>query len=103
MNDLTIEKLASHEVMENWVIYHDSGDWEQFATVRHEDGWMTATWFQGPARDFIVASQVLFDQGLKILHLLGGWTCDVVGQRAISQVKMTINQRALVEVTLCLA
>jgi hypothetical protein len=55
---------------------------------------MTATWFQGPARDFIEASRKLFDQGGNILHLLGGWTCDVAGTRAISQVKMTINQRA---------
>jgi len=94
MNDLYADKLAIREMVENWVLYRDAGDWERFATVWHEDGWMTATWFQGPARDFIEASRKLFDQGGNILHLLGGWTCDVAGARAISQVKMTINQRA---------
>ena len=94
MNDLYADKLAIREMVENWVLYRDAGDWERFATVWHEDGWMTATWFQGPARDFIEASRKLFDQGGNILHLLGGWTCDVAGTRAISQVKMTINQRA---------
>jgi hypothetical protein len=94
MNHLSEDRLAIREVVENWVLYRDAGDWERFATVWHPDGWMTATWFQGPARDFIEASRVLFDQGGNILHLLGGWTCDISGSRAISQVKMTINQRA---------
>ena len=97
MNDLSADKLAIREMVENWVLYRDAGDWERFATVWHSDGWMTATWFQGPAKDFIEASRKLFDQGANILHLLGGWTCDVAGKRAISQVKMTINQRAMVD------
>ncbi len=94
MSDLFTDKLAIREIVENWVLYRDAGDWERFATVWQADGWMTATWFQGPARDFIEASRKLFDQGGNILHLLGGWTCDISGTRAISQVKMTINQRA---------
>jgi hypothetical protein len=97
MNDLTADKLAIREVVENWVLYRDAGDWERFATVWHADGWMTATWFQGSASDFIEASRKWFNQGANILHLLGGWTCDVAGNRAISQVKMTINQRAQVD------
>jgi hypothetical protein len=94
MNDLTADKLAIREVVENWVLYRDAGDWERFATVWHEDGWMNATWFQGPAKDFIEASRKLFNEGGNILHTLGGWTCDIAGVRAISQVKMTIHQRA---------
>jgi hypothetical protein len=97
MTDLIADKLAIREVVENWVLYRDMGNWERFATVWHSDGWMTATWFQGPARDFIEASRKLFDQGANIHHTLGGWSCDVAGERAISQVKMTINQRATVD------
>ena len=58
---------------------------------------MTATWFQGPATRFIEVSREGFNKGVNILHFLGGFTCDVVAARAISQVKMTINQRALVD------
>lgn len=97
MNELVAEKLAIREVVENWVVYRDEGDWERFATVWHKDGWMTATWFQGPARDFIEVSRKLFDQGGNILHTLSGWTCDINGKRAISQVKMSILQRAPLE------
>ena len=44
------DKLAIREVVENWALWRDAGDWDRFATVWHDDGWMTATWFQGPAR-----------------------------------------------------
>ena len=97
MSDPYADKLTIRELVENWVLYRDAGDWDRFASVWHVDGWMTATWFQGPAAEFIEASRRFFDQGGNILHLLGGWTCDISGSRAISQVKMTINQRAAVD------
>lgn len=95
--DLAGDKTAIRELVENWVLWRDAGDWERFATVWHSDGWMTATWFQGSAADFIQVSKEGFDKGLNILHLLGGWTCEISGNRAISQIKMTIGQRAPVD------
>jgi hypothetical protein len=91
------DKLAIRDTVENWVLWRDAGDWERFATVWHPDGWMTATWFQGPAQQFIAASREGFDRGVQILHTLGGWTCEIAGLRAISQVKMTIHQRAALD------
>jgi SnoaL-like domain len=85
---------AIREVVENWVVWRDAGDWERFATVWHPDGWMTATWFQGPATQFIEISREGFGRGVNILHALNGWSCDINGARAISQAKMNIFQRA---------
>ena len=93
LDELTADKLAIRETVENWVVWRDAGDWERFATVWHADGWMTATWFQGPYADFIKISKKSFDAGVNILHQLGGWSCDIAGDRAISQTKMTILQR----------
>ena len=90
------EELRIRRVIENWALFRDAGDWESFATVWHDDGWMTATWFQGPAADFIQASRAGFDAGVNILHFLGGFTCQVAGERAVTQTKMTIQQRATV-------
>lgn len=101
MDRLLVDKLKIREVVEAWVIYRDSGDWDRFATVWHPDAWMTATWFQGPAREFIKASREAFDRGVNILHQLGGWCCEVAGNRAISQTKMAILQRGVVEGVLC--
>jgi hypothetical protein len=91
------DKLAIREVIDDWVLSSDSGDWERFATVWHDGAWMTATWFQGPAADFQKARRLGFERGVNIIHFLGGTTCDVAGKRAIAQTKMTIDQRATVD------
>jgi SnoaL-like domain len=88
------DRLLIRELVENWALWRDAGDWERFATVWHDDGFMMATWFQGPAPDFIRVSREGFERGVSILHFLGGTTADVAGDRAISQTKMTISQRA---------
>jgi hypothetical protein len=93
----TNDTTAIRELVENWALWRDAGNWERFATVWHDDGWMTATWFQGPAQRFIDVSRDGFERGVSILHFLGGFTCDVAGHRAIAQTKMTINQRAKVD------
>jgi len=97
MTELHVDQLQIREVVENWVVWRDSADWERFATVWHADGWMTATWFQGPAAEFIEVSREGFEAGVNILHMLGGFSCEVEGDRAIAQTKMTIHQRAPVE------
>ena len=91
------EKLAIVETVNNWVLWRDAGDWERFRAVWHDDGWMTATWFQGPAEKFIEVSRAAFDQGASILHFLGGSSVDLKGERAVAQTKMTISQRAAVD------
>jgi hypothetical protein len=95
------EKLAIREVIENWVVWRDAGDWERFRTVWHDDGRMMATWFQGSAEEFIRVSREGFERGVSILHFLGGSSIDLAGERAIAQTKMTINQRALVHGVPC--
>src|SRR5690606_39936139 len=97
MDTTAADKSAIVEVVNNWVIWSDSGDFERFATVWHDDAWMTATWFQGPAREFVEARKRGFERGVSIIHFLGAVTCDVVGARAIAQSKMTIGQRAAVD------
>lgn len=97
MDEQTIDKLQIREIVNKWVIWSDSGDWDRFATVWHDDGWMTATWFQGPAADFVAARRAGFARGVSIIHFLGAITVDVASRRAIAQSKMTINQRATVD------
>ena len=91
------EKGAIVEVVHNWALWRDAGDWERFRTVWHDDGWMTATWFQGPAEEFIKVSKAGFEKGVSILHFLGGSSVDLEGSRAIAQTKMTIIQRGSCE------
>jgi hypothetical protein len=95
------DQRAIRDLVENWVVWRDAGDWERFATVWHDDGVMMATWFQGPAADFIRVSREGFERGVRILHFLGGTSVDLAGERAIAQTKMTITQRTTVEGVEC--
>jgi hypothetical protein len=96
MNSDMQERLAIREVVENWAVWRDAGDWERFRGVWHADGRMMATWFQGTAEEFIAVSREGFEKGVNILHFLGGNSVDIAGNRAVSQTKMTISQRARV-------
>ena len=101
MDSQVLDRLAIRELVENWVLWRDAGDWERFATVWHEDGVMMATWFQGPAKDFIRVTQEGWARGVSILHFLGGTSIDLVANRAIVQTKMTISQRGNVQDVPC--
>jgi len=100
-DDTLADRLAIRDVVESWAIARDSADWERFRAQWHEDGYMMATWFQGPKEDFIRVSQEGFAKGVNILHFTGASQATVNGTRAISQTRMTIMQRGMVHGVLC--
>lgn len=95
------DRFAIRELIENWALWRDAGDWERFATVWAEDSWMSATWFQGTGPDFIRMTIEGWNKGVSILHFLGGTTIDLAGNRAWARTKMTISQRAEVDGVEC--
>ncbi len=96
LQERTQDQLQIRQLIENWILWRDAGDWERFRTVWHDDGRMMATWCQASADGFIEASKAGWARGVSILHFLGGHSADIAGQRAIAQTKMTISQRATV-------
>ena len=101
MQEVMIERQRIREVVENWVVWRDAGDWDRFRTVWHPEARMMATWFQGSAERFIEVSREGWNKGVSILHFLGGSAIDVADARAIAQTKMTISQRASVDGVVC--
>ena len=99
--DETNDRVAIRELIENWAVWRDAGDWARFRTVWHDDGVMMATWFQGPAAEFIRVTKEGWAKGVSILHFLGGTSIELAGHRAIAQTKMTISQRGKVDGVLC--
>jgi hypothetical protein len=95
------DRFEIRELIENWVLWRDAGDWARFRTVWHDDGYMMATWFQGSADEFIRVTVEGWNKGVSILHFLGGCSIDLAGDRAIAQTKMSISQRAKVHEVLC--
>ena len=88
-----IKRTEIRELVEKWVMYRDAADWDNFRTVWADDGRMMATWFWGPAEEFIKVSIKGFERGIYILHFLGGSLVEIEGDRAVAQTKMTISQR----------
>ena len=101
MDGEIVDRLEIRDLIENWAIWRDAGDWARFETVWHDDGVMMATWFQGRAKEFIRVTQEGWVKGVSILHFLGGTSIDLAGNRAIAQTKMTISQRGKVDGVLC--
>ncbi len=95
--DSASDRDEIRDLLENWVIWRDAGDWERFATVWHDDARMNATWFRASAKDFIEGCRRAFDAGVVGVHLLGGISIDLRGTRAVSHTKMQIVQRGEVE------
>jgi hypothetical protein len=101
MDESARERQAIRELIENWALWRDAGDWARFRTVWHDDGRMMATWFQGSADEFIRVTKEGWERGVSILHFLGGSSIEINGVRAIAQTKMTISQRGEVDGVLC--
>jgi hypothetical protein len=89
------------DIIENWVIWRDTGMWRQFRTLWHDDGRMMATWFQGPVDEFIKRGSATFDRGGGGGHFLGGSAIEISGKRAIGQTKMHIMLREAVDGVVC--
>jgi len=97
----TDDRNAIRDIIENWVVWRDAGQWKKFRTLWHDDGVMMATWFQGPVDEFIKRGSEAFDRGGGGGHFLGGVSIEIGGKRAIGQTKMQITNRTPVEGVLC--
>lgn len=97
MDETTLDKLSIRETIESWAIWRDSGDFERLCTCFHDDGRMTATWFAGPADEFVARARASFAKGSMSSHVLGATSIDVSGARAVSQTRMTITSREAIE------
>lgn len=97
MDDAMRDKLAIREVIENWAIWRDTGDFTRLRTCFHDDGVMNATWFRGSADEFVSRGLASFSKGNMSSHVLGATSIDLAGNRAIAQTRMTIASRETID------
>ncbi len=97
-----LDHLAIRELVDNWMMWRDARLWDRIPSLFHEGGSLMTTWGgHSTQEEFAVAAQAGFDAGERMLHSNGGTTVEVVGDRGISQTKLRIMQRGVIEGVLC--
>ena len=101
MDQDTLDRLEIRDLIDNWALWRDAGEWDRFRTVWAKDSWISATWFQGTGEQFLDMTVEGWKKGVSILHFLGGTTIELAGDRAYAQTKMTISQRSKIDGVEC--
>jgi hypothetical protein len=100
--DALRQRARIREVIENFVVWFDAGDFARFRTVWHVDGVMNTTRGKLSAVEFAANAERNWLSGASVgCHFLGGSSIDIVARRAIAQTKVTLNSRLSVEGISC--
>ena len=97
MNDTGLEdRLAIRQLIDDWVMWRDSGDWDRLAATWSPGAFIMTTWCEASAAEFVERSRRSWEAGIYAFHTVNGCSLEVQGDRAIAQTKMSITQRAKV-------
>jgi hypothetical protein len=87
------DKMAISEVVQQWALWRDGGDWMPLRTCYTRDGRMTTMWFDGPADDFIAACKAGSGKGNTSGHFICGSTIRVNGKKALANSRLILVMR----------
>lgn len=100
-NDATnplYDRLEIAQLLVNWGTWRDAGEFDKLRSCYTNDARMVTSWYEGPADGFVdLVSQVHPKQPTDhgAMHLIGGTSCEVNGERAIAQTRISILTRGL--------
>jgi hypothetical protein len=77
------DRLAINDLMTGWM-YRDLGQWDALRNLFHPDAVIKIAWFEGPASDFVDASERMgHDSDLKAKHVITSPLIVLNGDRAV--------------------
>jgi len=85
------------ELIQNWAFWRDTGEWDSLLAAFHPQGRMNATWYSGPAKEFVAGSRAGWERGGRSSHFIGGSRIAVRGAKAIAESRMVLMIRAVLE------
>ena len=91
------DRIEIRQLIDDWAIGRDTGDWDLLESVWHPDGHMVTTWSQSSAAVFIERSRKAWESGVMVFHTMGGGTMRIDGDRAVAETRVTIGQRAMLD------
>lgn len=94
-----LDQLQIAQLAQNWGNWRDTGKWNELRDCYTLDATMVTSWYTGPATGFLHASEQgrarqPRDRGG--LHVIGGTTSEVRGNRATGETRITLLLRSLV-------
>lgn len=83
------DRLAIADLMTGWM-HRDLGEWDQLRGLFHSDGTIEITWFDGPAGEFVDASQKMGASDFRTKHLITSPVITFNGDRALVETNAMI-------------
>jgi hypothetical protein len=94
--DAREDKLAIAEVIQNWALWRDGGNFEGLRSTFHPDAIMTSTWFSGPAEDFVARAEGRKPGG-RSAHFVGGSSIRLNGGKALAETPIILLLRESID------
>ena len=99
MNQQLLDQFQIAQLAQNWGNWRDTGKWDELRNCYTPDATMVTSWYKGPASGFLEASvqgraKQPKDRGG--LHIIGGTTSEVRGNRATGETRITLLLRSMV-------
>jgi len=88
------DKQDIAELIQNWAFWRDTGEFDNLLNAFHPEGRMVATWFAGPAKEFIAGSRAAWERGGRSSHFVGGSRISVREDKATCESRMSLMIRA---------
>jgi len=91
-----VDKSEIAERVNEWGFYRDQNNWSGLNSTFLLDGQISVSWFCGPHRTFVELSERLSENNSDILkHQIGPPRVQINGDRALSEVNVTISVRTM--------
>jgi hypothetical protein len=89
MDERIEDRLAIADLMTGWM-HRDLGQWDALRDLFHPDATIEVTWFEGPAAEFVDASERMGASNLRTKHLIAGPSITFHGDRALVETNAMI-------------
>ncbi|HEY1297657.1 MAG TPA: nuclear transport factor 2 family protein [Chloroflexota bacterium] len=91
------DKQDIAEVVQDWALWRDTGDWVKLRRAFHRDGVMTATWFTGTADEFVERCKASWERGSRGGHFMAGSSVRLNDDKALAVSKLILHSRGIID------
>lgn len=84
-------------LVDDWALWRDTGQFDKLRACYAPDATVVTTWFDGPASDFVDASERSSGSSTLVHHFMGPSTIELDASRALAETRLMILLRTEME------